>query len=410
MDKTLKPNKLSGTVTVPSSKSQGHRALIAAALAEGTSCLSGLFYSEDMIATKNAMVAFGAEAKAEGNALVVTGASPSPKENAIIDCGESGSTIRFLIPLAWVCGKKVTFTGRGRLLSRPLDPYFALCNEQGIGYEKTDGGVSFCGKLKGGTFRLPGNISSQFISGLLFALPLLEADSRLELTTEAESIGYIQMTLDVLSAFGITISHSADFKTYEIAGHQHYTPCDMTIEGDYSQAAFFLCANAMGSNVSVLGLNPESLQGDKEIVDIIARFGNPPSGITIDVSQIPDLVPVLAVLASQAEGVTHITNAARLRIKESDRLSTTAEMLTNLGGRVTEHPDGLTIFGKATLEGGTVNAHNDHRIAMAAAIASTVATGDVTILGAECVKKSYGTFWDDFDRLVENVQTAKARE
>ncbi len=401
MDKTLKPQKLSGAVTVPSSKSQGHRALIAAALAEGTSRLSNLFYSEDIVATKNAMVSFGATATEDGSALCVTGASPCPQDDAIIDCGESGSTIRFLIPLAWVSGKKVTFTGRGRLLSRPLDPYFALCDEQGIDYEKTDSGVTFWGKLTGGTFRLPGNISSQFITGLLFALPLLEEDSRLELTTDVESVGYIQMTLDVLSAFGISATHSADFKTYEIPGGQRYTPCDMTIEGDYSQAAFFLCANAMGSRIDVLGLNPDSHQGDKEIVDIIARFGSPLSGITVDVSQIPDLVPTLAVLASQAEGETHITNAARLRIKESDRLSTTAELLTNLGVRVKEHPDGLTIYGRATLSGGTVNAHNDHRIAMAAAVASTVATGDVTILGAECVKKSYGTFWDDFDKLVE---------
>ncbi len=395
MEQTIKPKKLRGTVTVPPSKSQAHRAVIAACLAGGISTLSNIVFSQDIRATVSAMAAFGASITEDGSQLTVSGALPVPAEGSVIDCCESGSTLRFLIPLAWISGKPVTFTGRGRLMSRPLEPYFALCDQENIAYKQTESTVIFCGKLQGGTYRLPGNISSQFITGLLFALPLLENDSVIKLTTAAESVGYIQMTLDVLADFGITITHD-NYQTYYIPGNQCYTPHSLSVEGDYSQAAFYLCANAMGSQVSVCGLNPGSSQGDKEILSIIERFGTPLSGITIDVSQIPDLVPVLAVLATQAEGTTHIVNAARLRIKESDRLTTTKDMLTRLGADITELEDALIIKGKTPLSGGTVDAYNDHRIAMAAAIAATVATDTVTILGAECVAKSYGNFWQDY--------------
>ena len=300
MEQKIIPKKLRGTVTVPPSKSQAHRAVIAACLAHGTSEIKNIAFSQDISATIGAMEAFGANVTTQGSSLTVSGNQPQPTENAVIDCAESGSTLRFLIPMAWVSGRKTTFTGRGRLMARPLDPYFALCDSEGIRYERTESTVTFCGKLKGGSYRLPGNISSQFITGLLFALPLLASDSVLELTTEVESVGYIQMTLDILQSFGVSVTHD-NYQTYYIPGGQSYKPCEVTIEGDYSQAAFYLCANAMGSDVEVLGLNPDSSQGDREIVSIIARFGEPLSGITIDVSQIPDLVPVLAVLATQAE-------------------------------------------------------------------------------------------------------------
>jgi len=306
--------------------------------------------------------------------------------------------LRFLIPLAWVSGTPVRFTGRGRLLSRPLEPYFDICLNEGIEYKQTENEISFCGKLKGGTYSLPGNISSQFITGLLYALPLLAQDSTIELTTPLESAGYIDMTLDVLTKFGIRIKNQ-DYKRFIIPGGQHYTPCDMTVEGDYSQAAFYLCANAMGSQVEVEGLAPDSCQGDKEILQIISRFGTPLSGTVIDVSQVPDLVPVLAVLASQAAGETRIINAGRLRIKESDRLRTVTDMLTALGADITEGADYLIIHGKKGLSGGTVDSANDHRISMAAAIAATVADGTVTVLGSECVAKSYQNFWEDYKSL-----------
>ncbi len=398
MNQNIIPKKLRGTVTVPPSKSQAHRALIAACLAKGNSLITNIAFSQDISATLGAMEAFGATTSRTENAVSVFGCIPQAKNETIIDCCESGSTLRFLIPLAWIGGNKITYTGRGRLMSRPLDPYFELCDKEGISYSRTESTVTFCGKLKGGTYQLPGNISSQFITGLLFALPLLDADSVLELTTTVESVGYIQMTLDILSAFGIKITHE-NYQKYYIPGNQSYVAKDITVEGDYSQAAFYLCANAMGSQVDVQGLNPTSSQGDREIVSIISRFGVPLSGITIDVSQIPDLVPILAVLATQAEGETTITNAARLRIKESDRLQTTTDMLRRLGADITEKEDELIIRGKTPLTGGTIDACNDHRIAMAAAIAATVATGEVTVLGAECVAKSYGNFWQDYCSL-----------
>ena len=398
MEQLIHPKTLRGTVTVPPSKSQAHRAVIAACLARQASVIENIAFSQDICATMGAMEAFGANAHKENDRLTLCGGVPSPQENGLIDCGESGSTLRFLIPLAWVSGTKVSFTGRGRLMSRPLDPYFSLCDNEGIHYTRTESAVTFRGKLKGGTYHLPGNISSQFISGLLFALPLLEQDSTLILTTAVESVGYIQMTLDVLADFGITVTHE-NYQRYTIPGGQSYSPHNMTVEGDYSQAAFFLCANAMGSQVDVLGLNPHSSQGDREILSLIKQFGTPLTGISIDVSQIPDLVPILAVLATQAQGETRLYNAARLRIKESDRLATTTDMLTRFGADITEEADALIIRGKTSLKGCIIDAHNDHRIAMAAAIAATVAEGPVTINGAECVAKSYGDFWQAYTAL-----------
>ena len=271
MEQTITSKALRGTVTVPPSKSRAHRALIAARLAGGNSHIKNIAFSQDVSATIGAMEAFGAVADKKADAVIVSGSFPKAADGTLIDCCESGSTLRFLIPLAWVSGNKVTYTGRGRLMSRPLDPYFDLCDKEGISYSRTESTVTFCGKLKGGTYSLPGNISSQFITGLLFALPLLESDSVLELTTSLESLGYIQMTLDVLKEFGITITHE-NYQKYYISGNQTYTPKDITVEGDYSQAAFYLCANAMGSQVDVLGLNPDSSQGDREILSIIKKI------------------------------------------------------------------------------------------------------------------------------------------
>ncbi len=400
MEQIIIPKHLRGTVTVPPSKSQAHRAVIAAALAEGQSTISNLAWSDDIRATTSAMNALGAHISTNEDSLTVVGTSPKAEDDTVIDCCESGSTLRFLIPLAWCTGKTVTFTGRGRLMSRPLAPYFDICEQDSIHYAKTADSITFSGTLKGGTYRLPGNISSQFITGLLFALPLLDADSTIELTTKAESIGYIDMTLDILQRFGIMVKNE-NYERFIIPGNQHYTPCSITVEGDYSQAAFYLCANAMGSDITVEGLSADSCQGDKEILSIIKQFGSPLKGTTIDVSQIPDLVPVLAVLATQAEGTTKIINAARLRIKESDRLTTVTDMLKRFGANIKEEEDALIIHGKTSLSGCTIDSHNDHRIAMAAAIAATVAESTVTICGSECVAKSYGNFWEDYFNLAK---------
>ncbi len=398
MEQYITPRLLRGTVTVPPSKSQAHRAVIAACLSGGISQIQNLYFSQDIRATVSAMMALGATATETENSLTIQGSYPNPTEDALIDCCESGSTLRFLIPIALLSGKTVSFTGRGRLLSRPLDPYFTLFEKMGIRTIKTEQKLTFSGKLSGGNYALPGNVSSQFVTGLLFALPLCEEDSRLTLTTTAESVGYIQMTLDILAAFGIKIEQE-NYQNYLIPGGQRYTPCNLTIEGDYSQAAFFLCANALGSDICVEGLNPHSSQGDKAILDIIASFGSPLTATTIDASQIPDLVPVLAVLATQATGETKIINAARLRMKESDRLATTCDMLTRFGAKVEETEDSLIIRGKIPLKGAAIETFNDHRIAMAAAIAATVAEGETCILGAECVAKSYGNFWQDYESL-----------
>ncbi len=397
MEQIITPGRLAGTVCVPPSKSQAHRAVMAAALAGGGSQIENLVLSQDIRATMQAMACFATLSFADG-VLKAEETKVPQEEELTFDCNESGSTIRFLIPLALTLGKKVHFTGRGRLLERPLDPYFDICDKVGITYERTPDRVSFCGKLCAGDYALPGNISSQFITGLLYALPLLAGDSTITLTTEAESVGYIDMTLDILSRFQIQIERR-DNRHYYIPGGQIYKPHSMRVEGDYSQAAFFLCANAMGSGVEVQGLSEDSCQGDRAILSVIRQFGSPLKAIDLDVSQIPDLVPVLAVLATQAEGTTHLTGAARLRIKESDRLQTTKDMLTRFGAQVIEGADSLTIVGKTPLSGCVIDSHNDHRIAMAAAIGATVASGEVTILGSECVAKSYGNFWQDYEAL-----------
>lgn len=396
---TITPRKLSGSLEVPPSKSMAHRLLICASLASGRSVVDNLSLSEDISATIGAMRALGSSIGVSKATATCDGSAIFHTEKALnIDCRESGSTIRFLIPVALAGGMTCTFTGSGRLMERPLEPYFELCGQDGITVKKENGAVTFDGKLRGGTYRLAGNISSQFITGLLFALPLVRADSRILLTTPLESAGYVDMTIQALAAFGIEIEN-ADNAEFRIRGGQRYQPHNCAVEGDYSQAAFFFVANALGSRVALTGLREDSLQGDREILPIIKKMGTPLAGMEIDVSQIPDLVPVLAVLATQAEGVTRLTNAKRLRIKESDRLHTTTQELRKLGAEIVEHEDELIITGKTNLTGGVTCAHNDHRIAMALAIAATACSGAVTIQGAECVRKSYGNFWEDYQRL-----------
>lgn len=395
----LEPTKLSGSLVVPPSKSAAHRLLICAALAQGESLVENVDLSQDISATVSALRALGSRMEERGKTFVCSGErSGEKREETVIDCCESGSTLRFLIPIALAFGGSFRFCGRGRLLSRPLEPYFEICDRDGISYRRETDFVSFCGSLRGGEYRLAGNISSQFVSGLLFALPLLKRDSRIVMTTPLESVGYIDLTLDALARFGICVENR-DYREFLIRGAQSYRPCNCRVEGDYSQAAFYLVANALGSNVALQDLPKESRQGDKAILDIIQTMGSPLRAATIDVCQIPDLVPVLAVLATQAEGETRLVNAARLRMKESDRLHTTAQELNKMGADITELADSLLIRGKTPLHGAVCEAHNDHRIAMALAIAATAANGEVTVCGADCVKKSYGHFWKDYIAL-----------
>ena len=406
MNMTITPAVLKGTVTPPPSKSQAHRLIIAAALSDGFCKLSNVDLSEDIQATLRCMRTLDADASADGT--IIRGADlvdgheePAPE---VMDCGESGSTLRFLIPVALALKGGGIFTGHGRLMERPQEPYFALFREKGIFYEQKDEVLTVEGKLTAGVYTLPGNVSSQFITGLLYALPLLEGDSRIELTTDLESRGYVDMTLDALKRFGVTAEYDGK-RTFHVPGNQYYQHQNLAIEADWSNAAFWYGAKFLGCPVEIGGLDQASVQGDRAIAGFYEQMGGA-GRLELDVSQCPDLVPPLAAMAALRAGeTTAIVNAGRLRIKESDRLATVTEVLNALGAQVEEHEDHLVIHGREKLAGGvTVSGHNDHRIAMMAAIAAIRCEKPVTIIGAECVKKSYPKFWEDYEALGGLVQ------
>ena len=383
MDIRIIPQKLRGAVTPPASKSMAHRAVLAMALAGGTGTLSNLSDSQDIQATKRCVAALKA---------------PRPEgEPPFLDCGESGSTLRFLIPIALAVAGGGVFTGHGRLMERPQQPYFDIFDEKGIFYGQTDGVLTVRGTLTPGVYRLPGNVSSQFVTGLLYALPLLPGDSTIEITTPLESGGYVDMTLDMLEKFGISVQNK-NYAVFHIPGNQVYQGRDITVEGDWSQAGFWYSANFLDNQVAIQGLNADSTQGDRVVASLYWKLAKP-GDTDIDVSGCPDLLPPLAVMAAVRSGTTRFVNAARLRIKESDRLATTAALLNALGGHAEEGPDSLTVRGVPAFSGGTVDGANDHRIVMAAAIAATRSSAPVTILGAEAVRKSYPSFWEDYKQL-----------
>jgi len=405
MTLTITPSKLAGAVTPPPSKSQAHRVLIAAALADGESIIRGLADSRDIAATRRCLAELGAEFTDVPGGVRVRGMGAnamSPLRRMAcprLDCGESGSTLRFLIPVALAVRGGGIFTGHGRLMERPLGPYFDIFKEKGIFYEQKDGVLTVRGMLEPGEYRLPGNVSSQFFTGLLYALPLRPGPSAIIPTTDLESEGYISMTCQAMETFGVRTAATMSLPPqYHVEGGQTYCGAETTVEADWSQAAFWYAAWALGNPVETAGLNGASLQGDKIVEKHYVNLSKP-GDVTIDASQCPDLVPALAVMGAVRRGTTHIVNAARLRIKESDRIASTAGMLKALGSRVAETEDGMVIDGVPSLRGGTVDACNDHRIAMAAAVAATRADGPVTILGAECVDKSYPTFWEEYERL-----------
>ena len=416
---TLTPTKLKGSIMVPSSKSMGHREIVCAALAQGKSIVSNVSLSQDILATTEGMMALGAKisyTKDEiGRAIfTIEGARPTVVQDTI-DCAESGSTLRFLLPLGALGDKNITFLGSGKLGSRPLEPYFAIFRKQGLKFsvgDRSNFPLKIKGPLQAGEFSLPGNVSSQFISGLLFALPLLDGDSTITITTPLESQSYIALTLKALSKYGIKIEHE-NFREYHVSGNQHYKNGGGDVEGDFSQAAFWLVAGTLGQQVKCLGLGLDSLQGDKKIIDILQAMGarlnigkdtvtaeeQATHGTVIDAADCPDIIPVLTVLAAVSEGTTKIINAGRLRIKECDRLKAIATELNKIGGRVTEEPEGLIIEGVKNFTGGRVESWNDHRIAMSMAVASLKCTSALTIEGAEAVAKSYPNFWEDFQAL-----------
>ncbi|MGN0686713.1 MAG: 3-phosphoshikimate 1-carboxyvinyltransferase [Oscillospiraceae bacterium] len=399
MNIEITPNALSGKIKVPPSKSISHRALICAALSKGESEITDLLGCEDIDATCSALEALGAEFRTENGVTYVKGIE-NPPEKAEIDCRESGSTLRFLIPVAAALGVEATFTGCGKLPTRPITPYLDEFKNHGVEFISDTMPYHIKGKLTSGVFSVPGDISSQFITGLLFALPLIEGSSTIVLTSPLQSKPYADITLQCMSAFGIeTLEFNGN---YSVKGIQSYKATNYTIEGDCSQAAFFAVANLIGGSIEMLGVNSNSLQGDRAIFDIIdkmIRIGSNYSGFDTDASDTPDLVPILTVLAAFADGTSHIRGCKRLRIKESDRLESISTVLNSLGANVTIVDDELEIVGVKELTGGTCSSFNDHRIAMSLAIASQKCTDKLTITNAECVAKSYPTFFEDFRSL-----------
>ena len=411
-DVKFSPFVPNGTVNVPPSKSDVHRAIICAAMANGVSRISPVALSNDIKATIGCIKALGADAVLENNVLTVDGTNMYKNKTALLDCGESGSTLRFFIPIAAVGNINATFVGKGKLPQRPIGIFTEALPKAGT-VCKTEGGLplEIKGQLKSGIFEIPGNVSSQFITGLLLALPILEGDSEIILTSPLESVGYIAMTIRTMKQFGVNIQ--ATEKGWHIKGGQSYKTCDYTTDGDWSQAAFFMVLGAVSGKVTVKGVAKDSTQGDKKCAEILARFGAKVTqldnevtvekgklkAITIDASQIPDLVPVLSVCAAFAEGTTKIINAERLRIKECDRLKATAELLNNLGGKVKELSDGLEITGVSSLKGGNVNGYNDHRIVMSAAVCAARSDEDITATFAMSINKSYPDFYIDYNSI-----------
>lgn len=409
MERTLLPCRIGGTVPAISSKSQAHRLFICAALADRPTTLHCADSSADIEATIRCLTALGARfSRVDGTVYPIA----LPQADTELNCGESGSTLRFLLPLVGAFGVSASFRLHGRLSERPLSPLWEQMQEHGCHLTRPAADTLHCeGRLRGGDFRLPGNVSSQFISGLLLALPLTGESSNIMLTSPLESAPYVDMTLAALRRF--SVMPEVCETGWRFLGSQKYQSCgSATVEGDWSNAAFWLCAGAISERIKVTGLNPDSPQGDRAVVSILKRFGAAVTqqadavtvapgalrGIELDARNIPDLVPPLAVVAACAEGTTHIYGAQRLRIKESDRLQSVAGALRALGASVELLEDGLRIRG-AALHGGCVDSCNDHRIAMLAAIAASVCSDPVVLRGAEAVEKSYPRFWEDYHKL-----------
>lgn len=399
MNIEIKPRTLAGDIKVPPSKSISHRALICAALSKGESEITDLLGCEDIDATCEALEALGAEFRTENGVTYVKGIE-NPPEKAEINCRESGSTLRFLIPVAAALGVEATFTGYGKLPTRPITPYITEFKKHGVEFISEEMPYHIKGKLTAGVYSVPGDISSQFITGLLFALPLIDGSSTIVLTSPLQSKPYADITVQCMKSFGIeTLEFNGN---YSVKGIQEYQPSKYSIEGDCSQAAFFAVANQIGSNINMLGVNRNSIQGDRAVFDIIdnmIKIGDNYSGFDIDATDIPDLVPILTVLAAFADGTSYIRGCKRLRIKESDRLESISTVLNSLGANVTIINDELEIVGVKELSGGVCSSFNDHRIAMSLAIASQRCTDTLTITDAECVAKSYPTFFEDFRSL-----------
>jgi len=404
--KIIKADKLVGELSPPPSKSVLHRYIIASSLAKGISKIENISFSEDIIATIEAMKKLGAKIEQKENYLLIDGSDTfkNLNENIEIDCNESGSTLRFLFPLSIVEENKVLFKGRGKLFKRPMTPYFENFEKYKIKHSYIDENkILLEGQLKSGIYEIDGNISSQFITGLLFSLPLLEGKSKIIINGKLESSNYIDISLECLSKFGIKIINNS-YQEFIIEGNQSYKVGNYHTEADYSQAAFFLVANAIGSKIKINDLNENSLQGDKKIIDYISEIDNWNSKDTLvlDGSETPDIIPILSLKAAVSGKKIEIVNIERLRIKESDRLKATVEELSKLNFDLIEKKDSILINSRENFEVNknekvvSLSAHSDHRIAMMIAIAATCYDGEILLDNLDCVKKSYPNFWEVF--------------
>ena len=398
MDAKIHVSRLGGTATVPPSKSAAHRAVLCAALADGTSHITNIEYSKDIRATLGAAAQLGAKITEEPHSLTIKGHGTAGGFVTVtrpVFCNESGSTLRFLLPVAGALGVDAMFHLEGRLPSRPLSPLWDEMERMGCTLTRpTVDTVRCTGRLRAGEYVIDGGVSSQFITGLLLSAALIPGKSRIRLTGKVESRPYITMTQRAMEVFG---KETSDFVV--TGGTPFHSPGTLTVEGDWSNAAFFLAAKALGSSVEVTNLSPDSPQGDRAVFDLLPALENSP---VISAADIPDLVPILAVTAACKNGAV-FTDIRRLRLKESDRVASVIAMVEALGGKAQASEDTLTVYGTG-LVGGTVDAMNDHRIAMSAAIAATACTQPVTILDAQCVEKSYPKFFEEYARLGGNYE------
>ncbi len=416
MNVNCTPANITGKIKAISSKSDAHRLLICAALSENETKIHCNVMSKDIAATVNCLKSMGAEIVVDDE--VITVIPRNFNKTANLDCGESGSTLRFLMPVISALGIDATINGHGRLPYRPISPLKEEMEKKGVVFH-TDNKfpLHLSGRLQSGEYEIVGNISSQFITGLLFALPLLNGDSEIRLIPPVESKSYLDITISALRKFGIKIEEKENL--YIIKGNQKYaSPKELWVDGDWSNSSFFLCAGALNENgVTVTGLNINSPQGDKRILNVLESMGanvqikgdeitvkkKELKGIVVDASDIPDAVPIISVVAVMCEGETRIINAGRLRIKESDRIKSVVEMLSSVGAKVKETDEGMIIQGGKSLSGGIVEGYNDHRIVMSASILSSHCESSVTITDAEAVEKSYPDFFADFNKMGGNA-------
>lgn len=395
MKAEIKPSKASGTVFVPASKSMAHRALICAGLAKGKSIISNLTYSEDILATMDCLVSLGAKIEINNDTVTIEGTLPGISESKVFCCRESGSTLRFFIPLILLSKEMQTFSGYGRLMQRPMSVYEDICEKQGLTFKRENEKIIVKGMLEGGTFEVPGNISSQFISGMLFALPFCDKDSYIKIIPPIESKSYIDMTVKAMADFGVSVQW-LDEATLYIKGNQSYKSRNYTVEGDWSNAAFLDALSIVGGDVDVLGLEENTLQGDSVYRNYFQLIKNEKKPL-IDLSDCPDLGPILMALAAHFGGAV-FKNTARLKIKESDRGTVMAQELSKFGADIEVYENEI-IIKKSQLkapEGGLCG-HNDHRIVMSLSVLMSVYGGMID--GCEAVKKSFPDFFEVLRKL-----------